>query len=86
MQAAVSSTSTSLADLNPDELVDTETAARFLKYSARTLEDWRRESVGPKFIKVGGSRKTKNGGGPVRYRVRSLIEWAAAREQGSTKG
>lgn len=78
MHAAVASTPLKLSDLHPDQLVDTETAAAFLDYSERTLVDWRQSGFGPRFIKVGDGR--------VKYRVRALIEWSAAREQGSTKG
>lgn len=67
-----------LADLHPDQLIDTATAARFLCYSERTLSDWRERGFGPRFVKTGDGR--------VRYRVRALVEWAAEREQQSTSG
>jgi hypothetical protein len=77
MQAAVASRS-DLSDLNPDQLVDTATAATFLDYSERTLIDWRQRGFGPRFVKVGDGR--------VKYRVRALVEWITEREQSSTNG
>lgn len=67
-----------LSELHPDQLVDAETAARFLDVSERTLERWRARGFGPRFVKIGD--------GLVKYRVRTMVEWSAAREQGSTNG
>ena len=67
-----------LAELHPDQLICAMTAARFLGVATRTLERWRSRGFGPRFVKIGD--------GLIRYRVRALVEWAAAREQTSTNG
>ena len=51
-------------------LLDTTEAARFLAVSRRTLEAWRHQRRGPRFIKVGGHA--------VRYFRRDLENFLAA--------
>jgi hypothetical protein len=52
--------------------VDTNQAARILGISRKTLTNWRCMKMGPTFVKYGGLY------GPVRYRLRDLIEWQNA--------
>lgn len=47
-------------------------AARFLGYSERGLQNWRLKGVGPRFLRLNPRS--------VRYRLRDLEEWLAARE------
>jgi hypothetical protein len=71
--SAVLSTAFNLSELDPDHLlIEAETAA-WTRCSPRTLESWRREGVGPKWLKLGRS---------VCYRVRDLRAWLAAQECG----
>lgn len=49
---------------SPLATVDQKTAATILGRSPRTLEDWRGNGRGPRFIKVGR---------PVRYRLSDLV-------------
>lgn len=63
------------AGRNADELLDTEQAADYLKCSPRTLEGMRRDSGGPRFLRL-FRRKG------VRYRLNDLQMWANAREGG----
>lgn len=50
-------------------------AARLLTVSPRTLERWRLEGTGPKFLKLGRR---------VVYRASDMADWIAARERHST--
>ena len=59
-----------------DRLIDEKEAASFICYSVRTLQNWRVDGGGPKFIKVSGRS--------VRYRRRDLIAWSDARAVSST--
>ncbi len=54
-----------------DQLINEQTAADFLGYSVRALQNWRLRGGGPRFVKV-SSRS-------IRYRRRELIAWADAR-------
>ena len=65
---------TALHDLHPDQLLDAETAGKFLTIPQATLAVWRtRKNVTLPYIKLG-----KN----VRYRVGDLIDFIAAQTQG----
>lgn len=59
-----------------DCLVNENTAADFLGYSARALQNWRVRGGGPRFVKV-SSRS-------IRYRRRDLIAWAEGRLRTNT--
>jgi len=59
-----------------DQLLDEKTAAAFLSYTTRALQNWRLRGGGPIFVKV----STRS----VRYRRRELIAWAEARLRHST--
>jgi hypothetical protein len=48
-------------------------AARLLSISHRTLQAWRRTSVGPSFLKFGRA---------VRYRQHDLVAWADGHRRG----
>jgi hypothetical protein len=65
------------APIHPDALLDQDGAGAFLKISTRTLEDWRTDGFGPRFLKIGAR---------VRYRVRDLIAWIDERAASSTSG
>ena len=51
-----------------DRMINEHTAADFLGYTIRALQNWRVRGGGPKFVKVSGRS--------IRYRRRDLIEWA----------
>jgi hypothetical protein len=59
-----------------DCLIDEQTAAAFIIYSTRALQNWRLRGGGPRFVRV-SSRS-------IRYRRRDLIEWAESRLRSST--
>ena len=59
-----------------DKLVDEKSAAEFLSYSTRALQNWRLRGGGPPYVKV-SSRS-------VRYRLRELIAWSEDHLQTST--
>ena len=54
-----------------DELLTTEMAAKHLSVSTGTLANWRYQSLGPTYVKVGGN---------VRYRECDLERWMSRRE------
>jgi len=54
-----------------DRLITQEAASDFLGYSEKTLERWRYEGGGPRYVAVSARS--------VRYRRRDLIKWAEAR-------
>ena len=56
-------------DLN--SLVDERTAASFLGFTVRALQNWRIRGGGPQFVRV--SRRS------IRYRWMDLMQWAEAR-------
>lgn len=71
--SAVVSAALNLSQLDPELLlIEAETAA-LTRRSPRTLESWRRDGVGPKWLKLGRS---------VCYRVRDVRDWLAAQEFG----
>ena len=51
-----------------DRMMDENSAAEFIGYTVRALQNWRVKGGGPKFVKVSGRS--------IRYRRRDLIEWA----------
>jgi hypothetical protein len=55
--------------LADEENVDTRTAARFLKMSHKTLQNWRHINAGPRFLKYG---RGMGRAGLVRYRMGDL--------------
>lgn len=63
----------------PDELLDTREAARYLGLAEVTLRQWRwlQRPEQPPFLRV-GSRT-------IRYRRQALAEWALRRESQTTK-
>ncbi len=61
---------------NPDPLLASKEAARYLNYSTRTLESWRQKGTGPVYI-AGSARA-------IRYRKSALDRWLAERERRST--
>jgi predicted DNA-binding transcriptional regulator AlpA len=50
-----------------DQLLDERSAANFLNYSRRALQNWRVRGGGPQFVRV-SSRS-------IRYRRRDLVDW-----------
>lgn len=56
------------------ELLTPKDASAFLSVSVRTLEDWRREGRGPRFLKHGRC---------VRYSRDAIAAWIAANTRGS---
>jgi len=54
-------------------LLSTYEAAAFLRRSARTLQGWRRDGVGPRFIRASGA-----GRGSVLYDPADLLAWVAS--------
>jgi hypothetical protein len=61
-----------------DRLIDERTAADFIGYTPRALQNWRVRGGGPRFVRVSARS--------IRYRRRDLIEWAEQRLQSSTSG
>ena len=59
-----------------EQLLNEETAAQFLGYTVRCLQNWRVRGQGPKFVRP--SRRS------IRYRRRDMIEWADAQLRAST--
>jgi len=53
--------------LEAERLLREREAARYLNYAMKTLQSWRNQGVGPKYLKV-GSRT-------VRYRLDDLKAW-----------
>jgi|ERR1043166_7954835 predicted DNA-binding transcriptional regulator AlpA len=51
---------------DPDTLLHEVQAADFLCFSARTLQGWRLNGTGPKYVRAGRA---------IRYRRRDLIDW-----------
>ena len=56
-----------------EDLLDTPAAGSYLTVSPRTMEYWRQQGTGPRFIRVGGL---------VRYRRSDLDEWLAGQSVG----
>ena len=63
------------SDLNPNDLVDTTTAAKILNTKPGTLPIWRHYGKGPAFLKIGRS---------VRYHKKDLMEYLASCRRVST--
>lgn len=53
-------------------------AARFLGLSHKTLNNWRVQGVGPRFVKASGAN------GSVRYPLSELVAWRDAHLKSST--
>ena len=66
-----------MAAHSPDDrvLYTPDEAAKFLNSNPRTLERWRTEGNGPRFVKVGRR---------VHYRRESLDAWIAKQERSNT--
>jgi DNA-binding transcriptional MerR regulator len=62
-----------------DELLDTKSAAPRIGVSAGTLENWRTQGVGPKFIKTATGRS-----GKVLYDPADIEAWKASKRFQST--
>lgn len=60
------------------QLLDTKATAEHLRIAAGTLENWRTQGVGPKFIKTSGKR------GRVLYDPSDIEAWKAANRFQST--
>jgi hypothetical protein len=63
-------------NLQKDQYVPEEIAARLLHLSPRTLRNWRVTGDGPKFKRI--SKRA------IRYRVGDLIDWAEGKTRKST--
>lgn len=59
----------------PPALLDDVRAAQFLGLGRRTLQNWRVQGVGPRFLRIGRS---------VRYSMADLLEYCATRRFHST--
>lgn len=59
-----------------DALLDEESAAEFLGYSKRALQNWRHRGGGPPYVRI--SERA------VRYRRRDLIAWCEDLTEEST--
>ncbi len=59
-----------------DQLIDEKSAADYLCYSVRALQNWRVRGGGPLFIKVSGRS--------VRYTRRDLQKWIAEKRVANT--
>lgn len=57
--------------MSGDTLLRAEEVARILNTSVRTLDGWRRQGVGPPWVKL--SRRA------VRYAANGLTDWVATR-------
>lgn len=65
-------------ELGMTNLLDTKTAAECLRMAPGTLENWRTQGVGPKFIKTAGKR------GRVLYDPADIEAWKEANRYQST--
>jgi predicted DNA-binding transcriptional regulator AlpA len=63
------------AKLDPDVLISTEQLSNLWGIAACTLEGWRRDGCGPKFVRLGSL---------TRYRKADLESWLARRIYTST--
>jgi len=61
---------------DPQSLMDTEAAAKWMDQEVSTLEAWRLRGGGPPFVKI--SRRS------VKYRLCDLIKWSESRLRTST--
>lgn len=62
------------------EYLSTKDAAQYLGLAVRTLEGWRLQGGGPRFIKLMGGKKAK-----VRYTREQLDAWMKSRMTDSTR-
>lgn len=60
-------------------LLNTQAAAAFIGIASGTLENWRYQGYGPRFVKSSPSRR-----GKVLYRVEDLTAWLEANLYSST--
>lgn len=60
-------------------LLNTQAAAAFMGIASGTLENWRYQGYGPRFVKSSPSRS-----GKVLYRVEDLTAWLEANLYSST--
>jgi|GEM_PF-3004718 len=67
-----SKTRLDISALNPETLLSPYDTAQFLDVCIRSLERYRQERLGPKFIRLSPHC--------IRYRVRDLQEFCASRE------
>lgn len=63
----------------PKQFLTTTEAAEVLRLSPRTLERFRVEGTGPKYLKAGGGKRAR-----VLYDPKELRQWLAAFTYGST--
>jgi predicted DNA-binding transcriptional regulator AlpA len=59
-----------------DRLIDEQTAAAFIGYSVRALQNWRLRGGGPRYVRVSCRS--------IRYRRRDLTAWAEQRLESNT--
>lgn len=59
-----------------ERLIDERTAAEFVGYSSRALQNWRLRGGGPRYVRVSARS--------IRYRRRDLIQWAELHLRSST--
>ena len=62
-----------------DPLLNTRDAAAFIGVAPGTLENWRHQGVGPRFLKSTPTRR-----GKVLYRQSDITEWQEANLYAST--
>lgn len=72
MTKGKSKTRLDIAALGPETLLSPDDAAKFLGLCIRSLERYRSERLGPKFIRLSAHC--------IRYRFRDLLEFCAERE------
>lgn len=59
--------------MNQNELLTPDQVSEILKVTVGTLENWRFKGYGPKYIKLGNTRRS-----PVRYRRKDVDGWVAS--------
>ncbi|HEU5223157.1 MAG TPA: helix-turn-helix domain-containing protein [Candidatus Lumbricidophila sp.] len=59
--------------INPGALNPTDAALYLGKLSPVTLRDWRKDGIGPAFVRLGATK------GRVVYRIQDLDKWLASR-------
>lgn len=59
-----------------DRLLSESEAAKFIRYSKRSLQNWRVRGGGPRYVRVSARS--------VRYRRRDLLAWIEARLRSNT--
>lgn len=58
-------------------LLNENQAAEFLGFTARTLQAWRTQGIGPNYLKVSARS--------IRYRWQDLVDWAESNISQATK-